>query len=107
MTETPAMLLKAARARSGISQRALAERAGTSQSVVARIKLGETSPSWDTLDPLLAAAAFALDVQLLSRPVEGSHMLDDVRRIRRLSPEQRLAEVAANLGRFDAVVQRG
>jgi hypothetical protein len=34
-------------------------------------------------------------------------MLDDVRRIRRLSPEQRLAEVAANLGRFDAVVQRG
>jgi transcriptional regulator with XRE-family HTH domain len=106
MSSSPALLLKDARLRSGLSQRELARRAGTSQSVVARIELGETSPSWDTLDRLLAAAGFALDVRLLVRPIEHSHMLADVARIRALTPEQRLAEVA-NLGRFDAAVRRG
>lgn len=106
MLRSPASLLKNARTRAGLSQRELAKRADTSQSVVARIELGETSPSWDTLERLLTAAGFSLDARILMRPVSGSHMLADVARIRRLTPEQRLAEVA-NLSRFESAVHRG
>lgn len=90
----PAELLKTARRRSGLSQRSLAKRAGTSQSVVARIELGETSPTWDTLTRLLRAADLELEPRLVPNAVLGSHMLDDVARIRSLSPVDRLREVA-------------
>jgi predicted transcriptional regulator len=51
-------LLRTARARAGLSQRALAKRASTSQSVVARIEAGDTDPSYETLRRLLKAAGF-------------------------------------------------
>lgn len=105
MPSSPAGLLREARTRAGLSQRELASRARTSQSVIARIELGETSPSWDTLERLLAAAGVELEARLVPRPVVDSHMLDDVARIRRLTPEQRLAEVA-NLSRFIAAARR-
>lgn len=95
----PAELLKTARSRSGLSQRSLAERAGTSQSVVARIELGETSPTWDTLVRLLRAAGLELQPHLVPSVVVGSHMLADVARIRSLSLVDRLREVA-NVSRF-------
>ena len=94
-----ASLVLDARRRAGISQRELARRADTAQSVVARIERGQTSPTWDTLTRLLAAAGFDLDAGLAVRPVVGSHMLDDVARILRLTPEERLAEIA-NASRF-------
>lgn len=59
-----ARLLKDARARTGLSQRALAARAGTAQSVVARIELGETSPTVGTLNRLLDAAGVRPVVEL-------------------------------------------
>ncbi len=105
MTIDPASILRDVRARTALSQRALAERAHTSQSVVARIELGETSPTWETLTRLVGAAGFALDPQIAPRPVTGSHMLFDVARIRRLSPEACLQEVA-NYSRLTSVVQR-
>ncbi len=105
MISAPTRLLREARTRAGLSQRSLAQRAGTSQSVVARIELGETSPSWDTMERLLAAAGFAIEARIEPQPVVGSHMLDDVRRIRSLTPEARLAEVA-NLSRFVAAARR-
>jgi transcriptional regulator with XRE-family HTH domain len=61
-------LLRAARERSGLSQRALAERAGTSQSVVARIELGQTSPTVPTLNRLLDAAGATMDVPVVAGP---------------------------------------
>jgi ribosome-binding protein aMBF1 (putative translation factor) len=94
MTLPPvASLIRRAREQSGLSQRALAERADTAQSVVARIELGETSPTWDTLERLIRAAGFTLRTELEFRPVARSHMLDDVPRILRLTPEQRLLEL--------------
>lgn len=101
----PGTLLREARARAGLSQRALAERARTAQSVVARIERGQTSPSWDTLERLLGAAGFMVHAGLAVRPVLDSHMLDDVGRILALTPEQRLAEVA-NFSRFVASARR-
>jgi len=106
MLGDPASLLRQARHQAGLSQRALSQRAATSQSVVARIELGDTSPTWETLSRLVAAAGFDIEPQLALRPVIGSHMLDDVARIRRLTPEARLAEVA-NVSRFAEAVRRG
>ena len=57
-------LLLQARTRAGLTQRALARRAKTVQSVVARIEKGQTSPSIETFDRLLAAAGFELRGQL-------------------------------------------
>ena len=106
MPSSAADLLRDARVRAGLSQRALAERVGTSQSVIARIELGETSPTWSTLSRLIEAAGFDLEARVELRPVVDSHMLADVARIRALSVEQRLAEVA-NVDRFLASVKRG
>jgi transcriptional regulator with XRE-family HTH domain len=88
-----AELLADARARAGLSQRQLARKAKTAQSVVARIELGETSPSWTTLFRLLTAAGFTLTTALRRQRVDPQE-LDDVPRILRLTPEQRLLEVA-------------
>jgi len=106
MRSSAADLLRDARTRAGLSQRALAERVGTSQSVVARIELGDTSPTWSTLSRLIAAAGFDLEARIEVLPVVGSHMLADVARMRALSVEERLAEVA-NVDRFLGSVQRG
>jgi transcriptional regulator with XRE-family HTH domain len=61
-------LLQEARARAGLTQRELARRAGTAQSVVARVERGQTSPTLETLARLLAAAGFNLDMELVPRP---------------------------------------
>ena len=100
-----AELLRQARRRAGLTQRALARRARTAQSVIARVERGLASPTWDTLARLLAAAGFELHPQLDPHPTARSHMLADVARIRRLSPEQRLDEVK-NLSRFVHAARR-
>lgn len=61
-------LIKQARLRASLSQRELAARAGTVQSVVARIERGQTSPTVDTIERLLLATGFDLDLQLVPRP---------------------------------------
>ena len=102
---TAAALLRQARTRSGLSQRALARRAGTAQSVIARIERGQTSPTWETLERLLAAAGVELRPVLEPAVVVGSHMLDEVPGILRMTPEQRLEEVK-NVSRFLHEVRR-
>src|SRR5215207_2425982 len=100
-----ATLVHDARSRAGLTQRELARRAGTAQSAVARIESGATSPSWETLSRLLQAAGFALDATLRPLAPDLSHMLEDVPRIRRLTPEQRLIELR-NTSRFLSVARR-
>ncbi len=92
MTGAAEILLQA-RTRAGLSQRALARRAGTAQSVIARIEQGRTSPTWETLQRLLAALGLEVNAQLEPRVVVGSHMLAEVPGILRMTPEQRLQEV--------------
>lgn len=98
-------LLRTARRRAGLSQRELARRARTAQSVVARIEQGRTSPAAQTLERLLHAAGFRLSVSLEPRREEPSHMLEDVARILALTPEDRLREVG-NASRFIAAARR-
>lgn len=102
---TAANLLREARVRAGLSQRELAGRARTSQSVIGRIEAGLTSPSWDTLAHLVAAAGFELRGTLEPALVANSHMLDDVARILALTPEERLLELA-NISRLTSGARR-
>jgi transcriptional regulator with XRE-family HTH domain len=103
---TPASdILRDARQRAGLTQRALAAKAGTSQSVVARIEGGVASPSVETLVRLLAAAGFEFDLELRRKPVLDRQLLDDVARILSLTAEQRLEEVA-NVSRFISAARR-
>jgi transcriptional regulator with XRE-family HTH domain len=107
MTEytTAARLLMAARRSSGLTQRALARRARTSQSVIARIESGAVSPSWKTLQRLVKRAGFDLQGVLSPSSPSLSHMLDDVPRILRLTPEQRLLELHHAAHFFAAAVR--
>jgi transcriptional regulator with XRE-family HTH domain len=94
-----AKLLREARKRAGLTQRELACRSGKAQSAIARIESEKSMPTTATLNHLLSAAGFEVQTELIIKPVEKSHMLDDVTRILQLTPEQRLQEVA-NVDRF-------
>jgi transcriptional regulator with XRE-family HTH domain len=98
-------ILREARLRAELTQRELARRADTSQSVVARIEQGRSDPSTATLARLLAAAGFELRAELTPIAVADTHMLDDVARILALAPEERLLEVR-NVARFEAAARR-
>jgi len=104
MSKSARLLLSARRA-TGLTQRALARRARTSQSVIARIESGATSPSWKTLEHLLKHAGFDLQASITMRARAHSHMLDDVARILQLTPEERLLELR-NAARFFAAARR-
>src|SRR5690348_13970835 len=73
-----ARLLLSARKAAGLTQRALARRARTSQSVIARIESGATSPSWQTLERLLNRAGFELRASVTVKQRVHSHMLGDI-----------------------------
>jgi transcriptional regulator with XRE-family HTH domain len=105
MATESARLLLAARRAAGLTQRALARRSRTSQSVIARIETGVSSPSWRTLQNLLNRAGFDLHASLAIRANARSHMLDDVARILRLTPEERLLELR-NVSRFFTAARR-
>jgi transcriptional regulator with XRE-family HTH domain len=100
-----AQLLIEARERSGLSQRALAHRARTAQSVIARIEKGTVSPSWKTLERLLHHTGFELKASLVPKLQGSSHMLKDVPRILSLTPEQRLLELG-NAARLSGVARK-
>ena len=102
---TAAELLRQTRARAGLSQRALAARAGTAQSAVARIERGQTSPTWSTLERLLKAANYDVVAHAEPSVVVGSHMLEDVARILAMTPEQRMQGIK-NVSRFLHDVRR-
>ena len=102
---TASRLLVFARRSAGLTQRDLARRARTSQSVIARIESGAANPSWRTLQRLVNRAGFDLQGVLSLRPRGRSHMLDDVPRILRLTPEQRLLELH-HAARFLAAAAR-
>jgi transcriptional regulator with XRE-family HTH domain len=57
-------LVREARRRAGLTQRELAERAGTTQSAMARLESGRTKPSFDLVVRLIRLCGFRLDVAL-------------------------------------------
>ncbi|HVE99022.1 MAG TPA: helix-turn-helix domain-containing protein [Mycobacteriales bacterium] len=100
MTEA-ARLLRHARRRAGLTQRALAAKAGVAQSVVGRIESSRVDPTVSTLSRLLRACETTLEA------LPGSGEGIDVTGMRALllrSPAARLATAradAAGLARLD------
>lgn len=60
-------LVREARRRAGLTQRELAERAGTTQSAIARLEAGRSTPTFDTVLRLLRLCGLDLDVMLVER----------------------------------------
>jgi len=57
-------LVREARKRAAMTQRELAERAGTTQSAIARLESGRTSPTLEQVQRLMRLAGFELLVEL-------------------------------------------
>jgi transcriptional regulator with XRE-family HTH domain len=106
-------LVREARERSGLTQRALAERAATTQSVVGRIEAGIGSPRVETVERLLEAAGFRARVVLepispedpvvraYQRDIDRTLLRDNLRR----TPQERVEALQA-LQRLAAEAQR-
>jgi transcriptional regulator with XRE-family HTH domain len=82
-------LVREARRRAGLSQRELAERAGTTQSAVARLETGRSTPSFDTVLRLVRLCGLDLDVMLVERDdsdwAQAKELLE-------LTPAERVAD---------------
>ncbi len=96
----PGALLRHARKVAGLSQHTLSTRAGVTQASISRIEDGKTSPRFDTLDRLLEACGFSLDLApRLGVGVDRTAM----RELLRLTPAERArlaVEEARNLERI-------
>lgn len=87
-------LVREARRRAALTQRELAERAGTTQSAIARLESGRTSPSLEQVERLLRLCGFQLIVEL--SPYDDSDVIQAEGRLK-LTPEARLEQMEAGL----------
>jgi transcriptional regulator with XRE-family HTH domain len=72
----------------GLSQRALAHRASTSQPAIARYERGAATPSWETLQRIAAACGRRL--RLSTEPVPDPHDVELAAELLGLTPKERL-----------------
>jgi transcriptional regulator with XRE-family HTH domain len=86
-----ARLIRTARRRAGLTLRELAERACTSHSTLAAYEQGRKTPNVDTLDRILTACGFRVDVTLTARPPDVA--ADPAARGRELVEVLELAEM--------------
>jgi transcriptional regulator with XRE-family HTH domain len=90
-SDEAARLLRTARAHAGLTQRALAERAGVAQPMIAAIENGRRDPRYGTLALLLRACDRDLDLV----PLEGLGIeRSQFREAPRLTPSERLRRAA-------------
>ncbi|CAN5881015.1 hypothetical protein BH18ACT7_BH18ACT7_10970 [soil metagenome] len=89
-------LIREARKRPALTQRELAERAGTTQSAIARLESGRVDPGFERVRTLMRLCGFNLLVAL--DPWDDSDLAQAIRLLE-MSPEQRLEYMvrAANL----------
>lgn len=93
-------LIRAARRKAGITQRALAGRSGVPQPTIAAIEAGRQDPRFGTLDRLLRACGYELDIRhVLGEGVDRTL----IHEMLRLTPGERVrraAEEAAAIAPF-------
>lgn len=96
---SPGELIRQRRLHHGLSQRELAYRAGTSQSAIARIELGDEDVTWTRLRSVMSAMGDepALD----SKRLASRYDFDDLMNDRGMTPEARLAN-AVSFNRFSS-----
>ncbi|MGJ8720446.1 MAG: helix-turn-helix domain-containing protein [Salinibacterium amurskyense] len=95
--------IRTARTRAGISQAALARRAGIAQSTISRIEHEEIDPTWATMQSLLAATGWAINpqptatAQLLSPETVSRAM---ARSLRKADSESAIRDLTEGVGRL-------
>ena len=88
-----ARMLRHARRSAGLTQRALAAKAGIPQETIARIERGRADPRISTLDRLLEGCGYGLEhLPRLGIGIDRSQ----IQALLRLTPEDRLAVAIAN-----------
>jgi len=87
-TSSIGTLLRETRRRHRLSQRRLALRAGTDQAAISRIERGETSPTVETLERLMAA--MGEQVGIAAKPLEREYDPLHLRATLERTPEERL-----------------
>jgi transcriptional regulator with XRE-family HTH domain len=91
--------VREARTRAGLTQRALAGRAGVSQSLVARIEAGSVDPTFDRLLQLVRACGFDLDVRVVPLDEDAWSLVE---RGANASPEERLDRMLEGVDLLEA-----
>lgn len=102
---TAADLIRATRVRHGLTQTALARRAGTTQTAISRLERGDRSPTVETLRRLLLV--MGEDLVLRTRPLKGDFDLDHLRAELARTPAERLERAFAWMKLNAAVSEAG
>lgn len=97
-------LVREARKRARLTQAELAQRASTTQSAIARIETGESSPSFDAVLRLVRLCGMDLDIMLVER--DDSDWLQ-AQRLAGLTPQRRLDRHARVVSQLLALRQAG
>jgi uncharacterized protein len=103
---SPSVLVRSARKQAGLTQAELAERAGVTQSVVARLERGGGNPTFLTLERVLHAAGHRLELSAVRQGlrtvdetlIEQQLALSPVERLRTLDARQMTASLLADAG---------
>jgi transcriptional regulator with XRE-family HTH domain len=86
-------ILRQCRETQGVSQEALALRAGTSQAAISDIERGRVSPSFETAERLLLCLGQRLAIE--AEPLRMDASLESLIETQRLSPQDRLGRMSA------------
>jgi hypothetical protein len=100
---TGGRIIRRARLRAGLSQREVAERLDTSQSLVARWEGGRVAPSLDTVIRAVRACGLDLDLHIDSYDYEhDAHISENLR----LSPAERLHRMLEGVKAVEKLKQK-
>ncbi len=78
--QPPGDLIREARRAAGLTQAQLASRANTTQSAIARLESGRTSPTVANLDRVLRAAGRRLELSTALPPIDATLVWESLRR---------------------------
>jgi transcriptional regulator with XRE-family HTH domain len=103
---SPSVLVRNARKQAGLTQAELAERAGVTQSVIARLERGGGNPTFLTLERVLHAAGHRLE---LSAVHQGLTTVDEtlIEQQLALSPAERIRALRAQAAAMKRLVAAG
>jgi transcriptional regulator with XRE-family HTH domain len=94
-------LIREARKRTGLSQRELAERLGTTQAAIARWERGYSTPSFDRAIEVIRACGLDLSMRLVTRDDQHEQLIDE--RLR-MSPAERLERLTISRKAIEEMV---
>jgi predicted transcriptional regulator len=103
---SPSVLIREARRKAGLTQTELAERAGVTQPVIARLERGGGNPTFETLERVLHAAGHRLELRAVE---QGLVTVDEtlIRQQLALSPADRIRALHAQAALMQRLVKAG